>query len=64
MIKKKSLEKQDCRKNYVPPTLSLSLIEMENGIAAGSAKVIPPDSGGKVQEEWQNGTDDNRTIDW
>ena len=37
---------------------------MENGIAAGSAKVIPPDNGGKVQEEWQSGTDDNRTIDW
>ncbi len=64
MMKEKESYKTDCRKNYVPPTLSLSLIEMENGIAAGSAKVIPPDNGGKVQEEWQNGTDDNRTIDW
>lgn len=63
-MKEKESGKTDYRENYIPPTLSLSFIEMENGIAAGSAKVIPPDSGGKVQEEWDNGTDDNRTIDW
>ena len=52
------------QETYTSPTLSFSFIEMENGIAAGSAKVIPSDNGGKVQEEWQSGTDDNRTIDW
>ncbi|PUB34426.1 hypothetical protein C8J95_10290 [Elizabethkingia sp. YR214] len=64
MMKEKESDKTDCRENYASPTLSFSFIEMENGIAAGSAKVIPPDASGKVQEEWENGTDDNRTIDW
>ncbi|MDQ8750767.1 hypothetical protein [Elizabethkingia miricola] len=40
------------------------LIEMENGIATGSAKVLPSNSGGQVQEEWTQGDDDNRTIEW
>ncbi|AIL45656.1 hypothetical protein HZP39_02910 [Elizabethkingia anophelis] len=64
MMKEKESVKTDCRETYTSPTLSFSFIEMENGIAAGSAKVIPSDNGGKVQEEWQSGTDDNRTIDW
>lgn len=64
MMKEKESDKTDYRETYTSPTLTISFIEMENGIAAGSAKVIPPDNGRKVQEEWQNGTDDNRTIDW
>lgn len=52
-MKEKESVKTDCRETYTSPTLSFSFIEMENGIAAGSAKVIPPDNGGKVQEEWQ-----------
>lgn len=64
MMKEKKSDKTDYRETYTSPTLTISFIEMENGIAADSAKVIPPDNGGKVQEEWQNGTDDNRTIDW
>ena len=64
MMKEKKSDKTDCRKNYTSPTLSLSFIEMENGIAAGSAKVIPPDAGGKVQEEWQTELMINRTLDW
>ena len=31
------------------------LIEMEQGIAAGSAKVLPPNSGGQVQERMDSG---------
>ena len=34
------------------------------GIAAGSARVVPPNNGGVVQEEWMQGDDDNRTIEW
>ncbi|WP_302054827.1 hypothetical protein [Elizabethkingia anophelis] len=40
------------------------LIEMENGIATGSAKVLPSNSDNQVQEEWTTDPDDNRTIEW
>ena len=50
MMKEKESVKTDCRETYTSPTLSFSFIEMENGIAAGSAKVIPSDNGGKYKK--------------
>ncbi|WP_372483108.1 hypothetical protein AB9J70_18390 [Elizabethkingia anophelis] len=52
------------KEDYTSPKFDMFLIEMEQGIAAGSAKVLPPNSGGQVQEEWTQGDDDNRTIEW
>ncbi|CAI9678830.1 hypothetical protein HZQ11_10480 [Elizabethkingia anophelis] len=49
---------------YVTPKVCSFLIEMEQGIATGSARVLPPNSGGQVQEEWTQDPDDNRTIEW
>lgn len=55
----------DLRKQeYFAPNISVSLIEMEQGIAISSARVLPPNSGGQVQEEWTTDPDDNRTIEW
>ncbi|PUB26354.1 hypothetical protein C8J95_11137 [Elizabethkingia sp. YR214] len=52
------------KQEYITPRVSLLLMEMEQGIAAGSARVLPSNSGGQVQEEWTTDPDDNRTIEW
>ncbi|MCL1669810.1 hypothetical protein M2T82_17260 [Elizabethkingia ursingii] len=56
--------KENLKQEYSAPALDVLWLEMEQGIAAGSAKVIPPNSGGQVQEEWTQGPDDDRTIEW
>ncbi|WP_222931650.1 hypothetical protein, partial [Elizabethkingia miricola] len=52
------------KEEYVSPEFETSLVEVEEGIATGSARVLPPDSGGNVQEQWDPDTDDGRTIEW
>ncbi|AQX06410.1 hypothetical protein KRE40_09980 [Elizabethkingia meningoseptica] len=52
------------KEEYRSPRLETSLVEMEQGVAAGSARVLPPNSVGDVKEEWVVGDDDNRTIEW
>ncbi|MDR2270751.1 MAG: hypothetical protein LBF27_07585 [Sphingobacterium sp.] len=49
---------------YIAPEVKVQFIELEQGIAAGSAYARPEDSNGKVGEEWGLGDNDNRTIDW
>ncbi|MHC8949420.1 hypothetical protein [Sphingobacterium hungaricum] len=49
---------------YKSPTMDISLVELEQGIATGSATVVPTDSNGVVHEEWKIDSDDNRTINW
>lgn len=62
--KSKKTECGFCKESYKEPVLIVESVELEYGIAAGSAKVIPPDSSGSVKEEWDTGADDNRTIEW
>ena len=48
------------KKDYCPPAIETSIIEMECGIAANSAAVSPVTIGGnvdQVQTDW-NGNDD------
>ncbi|HFK5529536.1 TPA: hypothetical protein ACGZ92_002557 [Elizabethkingia anophelis] len=52
------------KKEYVPPKLNLVYIEMEQGIAAGSANVQPTDINNQVKEDWDTAQDVNNTIDW
>lgn len=49
---------------YKSPIMDMLYLELEQGIATGSATVVPTDSNGIVQEEWQVDPDDNRTINW
>ncbi|CAM3452119.1 hypothetical protein [Sphingobacterium prati] len=49
---------------YTAPLVKVQLIELEQGIAAGSATARPEDSNGQVNEQWGLGDNDNRTIDW
>ncbi|AQX48491.1 hypothetical protein ATB99_09070 [Elizabethkingia meningoseptica] len=52
------------KEEYVSPELDVALMEMEQGIAAGSARVNPANGQNEVKEEWTVGDDDNRTIEW
>ncbi len=36
------MEKENLKKDYVPPLLYVVLIELENGIAGGSASTVKP----------------------
>ncbi|WP_343559324.1 hypothetical protein [Sphingobacterium sp.] len=49
---------------YIAPEVRAHLIELEQGIAAGSASARPEDSNGQVSEQWDLGDNDSRTIDW
>ena len=64
MKKSKEPECSFCKESYNEPVLTVESVVLEYSIAAGSAKVIPPDSSGSVKEEWDTGADDNRTIEW
>lgn len=63
MEEKKQLNgNNDFKADYIPPRIEVLLIEMEQGIAAQSANVLPPNNGGVVQEEWQDDQDTDRTL--
>ncbi|MDV3952084.1 hypothetical protein [Elizabethkingia anophelis] len=64
MKKSKEPECSFYKESYKEPVLTVESVVLEYSIAAGSAKVIPPDSSGSVKEEWDTGADDNRTIEW
>lgn len=50
---------------YIAPQINTTTIELEQGIAAGSAYARPEDANsGKVNEQWEVGSTDNRNIDW
>lgn len=56
--------KKDSKKEYETPTIGVVHLEMEQGIAAGSAVVRPTDVNNEVFEEWQVDPDDERIINW
>ncbi|WP_407478691.1 hypothetical protein [Elizabethkingia anophelis] len=52
------------KKPYMAPALEVTIIEMEQGIAAGSATVRPTDPlNSRAKEEW-NDEDQSGVIDW
>ncbi|WP_337085683.1 hypothetical protein [Elizabethkingia anophelis] len=52
------------KRGYIPPMIVTERIELEMGIAAGSAVVNPVSNTGTIQEEWDKGTDRNKDFDW
>ncbi|MCT4216558.1 hypothetical protein J2O08_13510 [Elizabethkingia anophelis] len=54
---KTNQEKKDSKKEYVPPVIDVNLIEMEYGIAAGSASTNPSNDQGEIKSEWDQGND-------
>ena len=48
------------KKIYISPKIEATNVELEQGIAAGSANTISNDP----QQSWEQADDDNRTINW
>ncbi|WP_336665135.1 hypothetical protein [Elizabethkingia meningoseptica] len=44
--------------------MELTIIAMEEGIANGSARVVPTDINQKVYEQWDTTPEDKQDIDW
>jgi len=64
-MQNKSLELQFTKKkNYVTPRLEVSFLQMEEGIAAGSAIVKPVNETSEMLEEWQVEPDRNKDLSW
>ncbi|PUB32707.1 hypothetical protein C8J95_104108 [Elizabethkingia sp. YR214] len=49
---------------YMAPTLEVTMIRMEQGIAAGSATVKPGDLSGNISHEWDTDPERDEGIDW
>ncbi|MEI2273080.1 hypothetical protein OHD16_13095 [Sphingobacterium sp. ML3W] len=49
---------------YVSPQLNVEEVEMEQGIAAGSAAVKPGSSSNEVKSQWDTGSDSNSNVEW
>lgn len=53
------------KEEYLAPTISIVAIEIESGIASGSAKVNPGSDGTDIVEhEWEVGEDVEREFEW
>ncbi|MCT3788669.1 hypothetical protein HZQ67_14985 [Elizabethkingia anophelis] len=54
-MKKNKIEKEEIqrttKREYIPPVIEVTLIEMEEGIASGSSKLIPATPDGTVGAE-------------
>ncbi len=52
------------KKEYVAPQFELNVVKMEEGIANGSAKVVPTDINQKVYEQWETNPEDKQDVIW
>ncbi|WP_164504612.1 hypothetical protein [Elizabethkingia anophelis] len=58
------MNQEKLKKEYIPPKIEFQYVEMEEGIATGSAKVIAPDENGVIIDEWEKGSNTDRSFDW
>lgn len=56
--------KKMIKKSYTSPKLETVMIELEEGLAAGSATVTTPNNSNQVTQEWQQDDTDYRVIEW
>ncbi|MDF2517037.1 MAG: hypothetical protein K0R59_2333 [Sphingobacterium sp.] len=52
------------KKLYLTPKIEITIIAMEEGIAAGSANIQPGDNTGSVKSEWETADDNNSNMGW
>lgn len=55
---------ESVKKTYIPPRITSEVIELEQGIASGSAAVSPGGNNDAVKEEWGTGTNRDGGLDW
>ena len=52
------------KKKYIPPVLRMIILELEDGISAGSALVRPGYESSIIEEEWETGNDIEGEFAW
>lgn len=52
------------KKDYQPPNIEASFFEMEEGIAAASARITIKEEVGTISEEWETGTNRETDVNW
>ncbi|MCL1664645.1 MAG: hypothetical protein LBE39_15490 [Flavobacteriaceae bacterium] len=62
MMKNNDLASDMHKQEYTPPVIHVMLVEMENGIAAGSATTVPNNINKEVLDEWEEDPNDSRNI--
>jgi len=55
--------KKETKLKYIPPSIDELYVELEQGIAANSAIVIPPPPGG-IPVEWEGEEETEIDIPW
>lgn len=50
--------------SYEKPLATVTILEIEYALAAGSAQVLADDSNMRLFEEWEEEADVYKTIDW
>lgn len=58
------MNKKEEKKSYVPPTIEIVMIEMEQGIGTGSATTSPNDGTNDIIDEWEDGSNTTGEIIW
>ncbi|AQW90857.1 hypothetical protein CMT45_14025 [Elizabethkingia anophelis] len=59
-----SMKEETERKDYLCPQINIWAIEMEEGISAASATVLPVNASNQVQEDWTDGTNETNNVPW
>ncbi|WP_236709580.1 MULTISPECIES: hypothetical protein [Elizabethkingia] len=52
------------KREYLPPMIEVEFLEIEQGIAAGSAYTVPPNINGQVKDEWEIKDDEIHDVEW
>jgi len=63
-MKRKIKNVVNAKKRYMAPSIASQSIELEHGIASGSATTNPGTSADPVREEWGTGTNRDGNLDW
>lgn len=52
------------KQKYVPPHIEVTFIEMEEGIASGSAMAKPGNGNDQITEEWESEENTDHDVEW
>ncbi|AQX10026.1 hypothetical protein BAS09_00625 [Elizabethkingia ursingii] len=64
MITMNELKVTPLKREYLPPRIEVEFLEIEQGIAAGSAYTVPPNINGQVKDEWEIKDDEIHDVEW
>ena len=59
------MEENSYEKNiYIPPTIMIEYIQLEESFCAGSAVQNPANSNNEINDQWEADPDNNNTMSW